>query len=188
MSVTKRINGDYTIITSDPDLGTSGNVTVIANNMFVDGNLLVGGTSTQVVKTNLNITDNIIYLNYGETGAGVSLNTSGIEVARGTLANVGILWNESLTKWVGTSNGTTYLPIVMNATGTAIANVYADSAPAISANLDLRGHKVWDSTNLSANVSLGSVGAGATGLYTTTNLGTHEVVSKRMALIYNTLL
>jgi hypothetical protein len=187
MSVTKRINGDYTIITSDPTLG-NGNVTVVANTMYIDGNLLIGGNSTQVVKTNLAISDNIIYINDGETGNGVTLNTAGIEVDRGTRANVAILWNEAVGMWEGTNDGTTYLPITRTPTGTALANVYADSAPAISANLDLRGHDIWDSTNKSANVALGNVGAGGSGVYATTSLGNHELISKRMALLYVNLL
>jgi hypothetical protein len=188
MSVTKRINGDYTVVTNDSTLGTTGNVTFITNTMYIDGNLLVGGTSTQVVKTNLAVSDNIIYINDGETGNGVTLNTAGIEVDRGTRPNVAILWNESVGMWEGTNDGTTYLPFVRNQTGTAIGNVWADSAPAISANLDLRGHAIWDSTNLSSNVSLGTTGTGGTGFFANTSLGNHEVISKRMSLLYNNLL
>lgn len=188
MSVTKRINGDYTVVTSDPTLGTSGNVTFVTNTMYIDGNLLIGGNSTQIIKTNLAVSDNIVYINAGETGNGVTLNTAGLEVDRGTSPNVAILWNETVGMWEGTNDGTTYLPITRTPTGTAIANVYADSAPAISANLDLRGHDIWDSTNKSANVTLGNVGAAATGVYSTTALGTHELISKRMALIFTNLL
>ena len=43
---------------------------------FTTGNLVVKGTTTQVDATNLDLKDNIIVLNSGEQGAGVSLSNS----------------------------------------------------------------------------------------------------------------
>lgn len=81
---TKRINGDYDIITN------AGNGTLTIN-----GNLTVTGTTTSVETTDTQISDNIIILNSGETGAGVTLGESGIEVARGTEVPAFIKWNET---------------------------------------------------------------------------------------------
>jgi len=56
---------------------------------------------------NLNITDNIILINSGETGSGVTLGTSGLEVDRGILDNQLIIWNENTLAWeVGESGST----------------------------------------------------------------------------------
>jgi len=88
--------------------------------------LYVGGNATAITKTDLNITDNTITLNAGETGAGVTLNTAGIEVDRGSYANVAILWNETLGAWTLTNDGSTYESIQTgSATAVTSAQVYA---------------------------------------------------------------
>lgn len=65
--------------------------------VFITGNLNVQGDLTTISTTNLVIEDNIITLNKGETGFGVSKTISGIEIDRGiaTLGNARILWDES---------------------------------------------------------------------------------------------
>jgi hypothetical protein len=112
LSTIKRINGDYTIINRDSSLSSTGNVTISTNILYVDGNLVVGGNATAIHKTDLYITDNIITLNQGETGAGVTLNTSGISINRGSLANVQVEWNESKKYWELTNDGSTYQEII----------------------------------------------------------------------------
>ena len=81
----------------------SGNIT-FSNNVSINGNLSVSGTTTSVNSTNLEITDNIIMVNAGQSGAGVSLGTAGIEVERGTLTNQLMVFDEATDKWkMGTS-------------------------------------------------------------------------------------
>ena len=65
------------------------------NNLTVTGNLTVQGTTTTINTTELTVEDNIITLNSGETGAGVTAGTSGIEIDRGTLSNAQILFDET---------------------------------------------------------------------------------------------
>lgn len=67
--------------------------------VFVTGNLNVQGDVTYINTTNLNIEDNIITLNKGETGAGVSEIVSGIEIDRGTATsgNARLVWDENET-------------------------------------------------------------------------------------------
>jgi hypothetical protein len=61
----------------------------------VKGNLYVEG-NTSILNTNVvEIEDNILLLNRLETGAGVTLNQSGIEIERGSLENYRIVYNES---------------------------------------------------------------------------------------------
>ena len=69
------------------------------NNVVVAGNLTVTGTTTNVETTNTNITDNVITLNKGEIGAGVTAGTSGIEIDRGSESNKTLVWDETDDKW-----------------------------------------------------------------------------------------
>lgn len=187
MSVTKRVSGDYNIVTKAEGL-TSGNVTITTDTFFVNGNMLVGGTSTSITRTDSAITDNVIVLNKGEEGAGVSLIYSGLEIDRGTSPNVQIRWNETIDKWELSNDGTVYGQLTTSADGTALANVYADSAPTLSANLDLYGNKIYDSTT-SVQLNAGTASEGATGIYVTNELVTNEeLINKTKALIYNVLL
>lgn len=71
------------------------------NDVIVAGNLTVQGTTTSVETTNTTINDNIITLNNGETGAGVShiSGKSGFEVDRGTQSNVQLVWDDNIDAW-----------------------------------------------------------------------------------------
>lgn len=69
------------------------------NNVVVAGNLTVQGTTTSIDTTNTNISDNIITLNEGESGAGVTSTTSGIEIDRGTETNKTLVWDDGVDKW-----------------------------------------------------------------------------------------
>jgi hypothetical protein len=95
-----QVSGDYNIkagegatITLDTGAGVG--------ETRVTGNLVVEGDTLYVSVENLNVDDNIITVNYGEspTHAGVSLRYSGIEVERGSLENVSLLWDENDQSW-----------------------------------------------------------------------------------------
>jgi hypothetical protein len=123
MATVKSLNADYNITNKINPLA---NVTISTNTVFIDGNLFVGGNSTNVYKTDLNVTDNTIMVNAGETGPGVTLNTAGLAVDRGSLANVAILWDETLGAWTLTNDGTTYDAIQTgSATAATSPQVYA---------------------------------------------------------------
>ena len=76
--------------------------------VFITGNLNVQGDVTTITTTNLDIEDNIITLNKGELGFGVSEIVSGIEIDRGTatLGNARFVWDESET-WLNPSTSLT---------------------------------------------------------------------------------
>ena len=103
-----QVNGDYNIkakegsnITLDTGPGVG--------NVVVTGNLLVEGDTLTISAENLNVKDNIIVLNDGETGAGVTLRYSGIQVDRGTETDVSFLYDELTNSWLlatGTADGT----------------------------------------------------------------------------------
>ena len=122
MAAIKSLNTDYTITNK---INSSANIILSTNTVYVDGNLVVGGNTTSVTKTDLSVSDNIIFVNSGETGAGVTLNTAGLAVDRGSQANVSIVWNETLDKWTLTNDGTTFQQINVGATSEISSIVYA---------------------------------------------------------------
>ena len=88
-------------------VGTGSNVTF--NDLVVSGNLTVSGTTTTVNTNEILLEDNIITLNSGITGA--PSTNAGIEIERGTSANVELRWNETNDKWETTNDGTNYYNI-----------------------------------------------------------------------------
>ena len=104
-------------------VGTGSNVTF--NDLTVSGNLTVSGTTTSINTATLNVSDNIVILNNDVTGT--PTENAGIEVERGTSANVLVRWNETTDKWEATNDGTTYGNIVTTAdSGTVSLGMIAD--------------------------------------------------------------
>ena len=72
----------------------------------ITGDLVVEGETLTISTTNLTISDNIVKLNQGEVGPGVSLIYSGIEVERGNTSsstpqnNASFLYDESTDSWI----------------------------------------------------------------------------------------
>ena len=89
-------------------VGLPSNVT-IGNNLTVTGDLTVSGTTTTVNTETILLADNIITLNSNETGT--PSENAGIEVERGTSANVALRWNETTDVWELTDDGTNYYTI-----------------------------------------------------------------------------
>ena len=85
-----------------------------ANNVTITGNLTVSGTTTYINTATLNIADNIVTLNADVTNVTAPTENAGIEVNRGSAANVQLRWNESLDIWQSTLDGTTYLTLATN--------------------------------------------------------------------------
>ena len=76
---------------------------VTFNDVIVDGDLTVNGTTTSVNSNEVDIGDNIILLNSNETGA--PTQDAGISIERGTSANVQLVWDETSDRWtVGTED------------------------------------------------------------------------------------
>ena len=61
------------------------------------GDFTVGGSQTIVNSTNLDVQDNIITVNSGETGAGITLLKSGVRVDRGSLTDAQMVFNENFS-------------------------------------------------------------------------------------------
>jgi len=101
-------NGDYTIKASEEGtikLDTGAGV----GEVRVTGNLVVEGDTLTVSAENLNVNDNVIILNFGETGAGVTLRYSGLQVDRGTEQPGSLVFDENDDTWnfsIGSPEGT----------------------------------------------------------------------------------
>ena len=63
--------------------------------VYMTSGLYVSGTTTFLNTEYLNVYNNYITLNSGETGAGVSAGFAGIEIDRGSLPNYLIEWSET---------------------------------------------------------------------------------------------
>lgn len=99
-----RINGDYNIKCSEGSkitLDTGAGV----GEVRITGDLIVEGETTTVQAENLNVEDNIIIVNFGETGSGITLNYAGIQVDRGSASPVGIFYDETVDAWIFVKDG-----------------------------------------------------------------------------------
>jgi hypothetical protein len=102
-----RVNGDYNIRAGDGAKITLDTGPVASGgSVRVTGNLVVEGDTVNVNTTNLAIEDNIISLNTGEVGPGITLVYSGIEIERGNTSavspqnNASFLYDESTDSWI----------------------------------------------------------------------------------------
>lgn len=77
------------------DFSTSGNQSV-GGNLTVTGNLTVNGAQTIVNSTTVTTKDNIVVVNQGEVGDGVTATYAGIQVDRGELTDYRLVFNESI--------------------------------------------------------------------------------------------
>lgn len=95
------------------DTGLSSGITTVT------GNLVVLGSTTQVNSSDLNLKDNIITLNDGESGTGITLNQSGIQIDRGSYSDAKIVFDETIT-WADPISATTITGgfTLVNASGT----------------------------------------------------------------------
>ena len=66
-----------------------------SGNVTIQGDLVVNGATTTVDAENVTIKDNILTLNAGETGAGVTLGSSGILIDRGTATDYEFKFDEA---------------------------------------------------------------------------------------------
>lgn len=78
--------------------------------VVIKGDLTVEGTTTTVNSTEVDIGDNILRLNSGETGT--PTQNAGLLIERGTSADVQFLWNETDDKWQVTEDGTNFYDLL----------------------------------------------------------------------------
>lgn len=139
-----RVNGDYNIRAGDGakitlDTGPA----VSGGSVRVTGNLIVEGDTVNVSTANLNIEDNIISLNVGEVGPGVTLVYSGVEIQRGDTSgitpqnNASFLYDESTDAWI-IAHGTAPGPFNFDSSSLRLKQILTNSTTD-SADLTLIG-------------------------------------------------
>jgi len=184
-------------VTLSNTLAVTGNAT-FSKDVIVSGNLIINGTTTTVNTQTLNVADNIITLNSDISGATAPTENAGIEVNRGSSANVFVRWNETTDAWEITNDGATYSNVVTVAysgnadnitTGTlntarlpATANISTALNVGANVNLTTTSINIGNSTvNVASNSSSFAVGAAViangSGVYTTgtVNASSHTV-------------
>jgi hypothetical protein len=190
MPSTKRLNGTYTIDSTD---------------VYLTGNLNVAGVYNTTTVDNTTIKDRDITLNSGETGWGVGGNanpqTSGLYVDRGLTGNVAIRFNEVTDIWELTEDGDTYEHILTSGAtgGTGLEHIVEDLSPQLGGNLETNGfHIQFDQTTYvpTANVNntkiyAGNVQSAGSGIYVVnseTEAGGDELVTKSKAIVFSLIL
>ena len=209
MSTNKRISGDYTVTTINPN----NNINLNTHTVFINGNLAVQGNT--VFTTNSAVSSNFLVLNDGLPSNAAPVANSGITVTRGAEPDVSLRWNEEYQVWQVTVDGQVYYDIITTDTASSVTALSNDPAPELGGNIDVGPYNIWSSyltnsgVNNDAQVRINSnlaiktyttlpeslpgystitsyaVGAGGTGLYVNNQEVTNqELVSKRRALIY----
>jgi hypothetical protein len=110
-------NATVNSFVNSSSISTTGTLSVTANALFsnnvtISGNLIVSGTTTYVNTATLNVADNIVTLNADVGGATSPTENAGIEVNRGSSANVTVRWNETSDIWDLSEDGTSFYQIV----------------------------------------------------------------------------
>lgn len=89
-------NGDYKV-----KVQNGGSITLDTGyeegTVYVTGNLVVQGNTTTIQSEDLTVRDNIIVVNSGETGSGITLDIAGMRFDRGVLSDGYFLFDENIT-------------------------------------------------------------------------------------------
>lgn len=213
MSAVQNLNTDLLITNK---VNPVADVTIATRTLFIDGNLQVGGNTTTVTKTELEVSDNTITVNKGGGGAsGVILGYAGLEVDRkdptgSGLANVSIRWNESIDKWQVTNDGIIFSN-VSSSSGVGASAVIDDPAPQLGGNLDTLARSIYSSNvavvTFDDNVAIKTTAiapsaisdynviysqapnGGGSGIYVTnTTNSNRELASAKKAIVYSLVL
>jgi len=138
-------------ISTDTTIGDAADVQLtMSGDVIVSGNLTVSGTTTTINSNEVNIGDSILILNSDETGT--PSQNGGIELERGTSANVLLQYNETNDRWEFTNDGSTYHNI---ATGVE------DGATADQTQADINALAITQVGTISSGTWQGSVIASA---------------------------
>ena len=123
---------------------------LITGDVSIQGSLTVTGATTYVNTQTVLVADNILTLNAAISQSGTPITNAGIEVDRGALPNVYVLWNETLDRWTFTEDGTNY-----DYLGSTSASSYANSA-FVAANSSFAAQNATASYANSAFISANS--------------------------------
>lgn len=89
-------NGDYKV-----EVQYGGRITLDTGDevgqVVVTGDLLVQGNTTTIQSEDMVVRDNIIVVNDGEQGSGITLDVAGLKIDRGSLSNAYMVFDENLS-------------------------------------------------------------------------------------------
>ena len=80
----------------------------VSGDLAITGNLIVSGSRIEINTATVLLNDNIITINSDLPNNISPTEDSGIEINRGSSANVSILWNETSDAWTFTNDGSSY--------------------------------------------------------------------------------
>lgn len=140
----------------------------LSGDLNITANLTVTGSVTYVNTQSLLVSDNIFILNSDLSPSTPATQDAGMEINRGSDANVSLLWLEGLDKWGFTNDGSTYVTIASNTDITNIgssSNAYADAvgsaANAYAVSIGTAGNTYSEAIGTAGNsyaVSVGTAG------------------------------
>lgn len=125
----------------------------VSGNATITGNLTVQGTTTTVDSTTVAIGDNIIILNKDATEPTIN---GGIEVERGNVDNVSLLWDEGSDRWTFTNNGSTFYNIPVSSEYDNY-QYWTIGDGSTSTNIGSTDSVTFAGTNLSVSESSGTI-------------------------------
>ena len=128
--------------------GNSTNNNIADQDLTVNGDLTVVGSTSQNNVATLNVSANEIIMNDGVTGA-PTLNGT-LKIDRGASADTSVRWNETTDRWEFTNDGTTYYNLAIG-TNDLVNNAgfitsYTETDPVFAAS-DAAGIGASDITN-----------------------------------------
>lgn len=204
MTTYKRVDGDYNIITINPQ----DYVTIDTHTLTVNGNLDVEGNLTYINVTELNVKDPFIVLNSSNTG--VYPSNSGVLTHTTSSTYAGIRFDAISNQWeLSTSTDATGLtgtwsPISSGgAVGGANLDVQFNDGGLFGGNSNFTFDKTVSKVVLQGHLALGNIGttppatgnavtlynkaegSGGTGVYVKSNTVDDELVSKSAAIVFS---
>jgi hypothetical protein len=212
MATVKKTNSNYIIQTPRNVVGNESNITLDTDTVFINGNLTVLGNTTTVSSNNLTITDNVIVLNQGQPGAGITKGNAGIMIDRGAQPYAQLQFNQAGGNvWQVTTDASLgFANILIEG---AAFELVQDPAPVLDGNLNVNGQTIYANViansyvtiqgvmsiinaNITPNINTGTTvfyantaGAGTAGLYVVNEQATNEeLVTKRRAFGFSLLL
>ena len=158
---------------------TSGAQTVAGAKTFSDdavfnGNVTISGSQTVVNTETLTIEDNLVVLNSGTSGA--PSENAGLQVDRGSSADVFFRFNESNDKWEFTNDGSSYTALVLDTDDLSegSTNLYFTNARA-----DARiSNNIIDEDNMASNSSSRAPSQQSVKAYVDAQVATKDALSE----------
>lgn len=137
----------------------------LSGDLVVSANLTVTGTTTYVNTQSLLVSDNIFVLNADLPSGTAPSQDAGMQINRGSSANVFIIWDEDTDHWQFTNDGTTYQNIVGNTdlqtvatSANAYANAVGTAGNAYAVSVGTAGNTYATSVGTSGNAYAVAVG------------------------------